>query len=193
VHEFNYGPTYFSVTPKPQRVAAQWPRVRGSRLVHLGTQSRARSASARGSGVTKHIIWVAVQLSALVWLVYSLVGPVASPDGTVSSLITRSSDQGRNFVIREITIEPGGSIGWHRNPGTVITAVKEGTLTRYRRDCTVEGVFSAGDVIVKTNGADDEHAGVNRGTVPLVLEVLYVSPSSAPTFVGTADVRCGTH
>ena len=88
--------------------------------------------------------------------------------------------QGRDFVVRDTTIEPGGSIGWHWHRGTVIAVVKEGTLRHYRSDCTVDAVYRPGESFVEFSGADNVHDGRNFGTIPLVLEVIYVIPAGTP-------------
>jgi quercetin dioxygenase-like cupin family protein len=38
------------------------------------------------------------------------------------------------FVVRQITIQPGGSTGWLYHSGTVLVVVQKGTLTRTDAD-----------------------------------------------------------
>lgn len=115
-------------------------------------------------------------------LLFTATAPAtATPgSGVEARELYRSSVDGRDFILRDITIGPGGSTGWHWHDGTVIGAVKQGTLTHYSSDCTVDGVYSAGDSIAEPSGPDHVHVGRNLGTEPVVLEVLYANPVGMP-------------
>lgn len=87
--------------------------------------------------------------------------------------------RGRTDVtFREITVEPGGSTGWHTHRGQLIAVVKSGTLTRTLDDCSVE-VTPAGTSFIEPSGADHRHIGRNLGTEPVVLWVTYLLPEGS--------------
>jgi quercetin dioxygenase-like cupin family protein len=79
----------------------------------------------------------------------------------------------------EITIQPGGSTGWHYHDGQLIAVVKQGTLTRTMDDCSTE-VTPAGESFVEPRGKNHVHLGRNLGTEPVILLVTYVLPDGKP-------------
>lgn len=95
-----------------------------------------------------------------------------------------------DYVIREITIAPGGSTGWHWHDGELIGVVEQGTLTHNAADCAVDGVYGSGDSVVEPAGADHVHIGRNLGSVPTVLEVIYVQPPGKPAAEDAPNPGC---
>ena len=80
---------------------------------------------------------------------------------------------GTDVAMAQITVQPGGSSGWHAHPGGAIIVVKEGSLTVYESigsQCHIE-TYSAGDAFVELPGEVDQV--VNNGTVPYVLYVTF--------------------
>src|SRR6185369_16336674 len=67
--------------------------------------------------------------------------PARDTDGTV---LWQMTDDGKDYVFREITIAPGGSTGWHSHDGQLFGVVKEGVLMHNRADCTMDGLYLAG-------------------------------------------------
>ncbi|WP_405732336.1 cupin domain-containing protein [Streptomyces sp. NBC_01537] len=94
-----------------------------------------------------------------------------------------------DVVVRTITVEPGGSTGWHYHLGKLIAVVQSGTLTRTMADCSVE-VATAGQSFVEPDGANHVHIGRNLGTEPVVLYVTYLLPEGAPLSVDAPDPGC---
>lgn len=94
------------------------------------------------------------------------------------------------YVVREVTIAPGGATGWHYHPGSVFGLVKEGTLTHHRADCSVDGVYRDGQLISEESGPGYVHIGRNPGSEPLVLEVLYVNPVGSALAVDAPNPGC---
>jgi quercetin dioxygenase-like cupin family protein len=116
----------------------------------------------------------------------------ATPPSGVSGTIISSVTIGHtDFILREITIQPGGSTGWHWHDGTLFGRVKAGTLTHTDADCTTVQTYSAGQAIIEPSGADNVHIGRNLGSTPLVLDVLYVDPAGSPLAEDAADPGCG--
>jgi quercetin dioxygenase-like cupin family protein len=88
-------------------------------------------------------------------------------DGTIPLQV------GTDVAMAQITVEPGGSSGWHAHPGGAIVVVKTGTLTVYRSlgsQCQSE-TYSAGQAFIERPGEVDQV--INTGTVPYVLYVTF--------------------
>lgn len=71
---------------------------------------------------------------------------------------------GKDYIVRETTIQPGGSTGWHDHDGTLYAVVEQGTLTRTESDRTTSHTHTAGTTIVEPSGTDHVHIGRNLGT-----------------------------
>ncbi|WP_069163544.1 cupin domain-containing protein [Nocardia altamirensis] len=88
---------------------------------------------------------------------------------------------GTDYVVREITIAPGGSTGWHTHDGPVFGIIRAGTLTHPGPDCETP-VYRTGDFIYEPEGAWNIHIGRNLGPDPLILDVVYAPPTGKPLF-----------
>ncbi|ONI86479.1 cupin [Actinosynnema sp. ALI-1.44] len=130
----------------------------------------------------------AVAVSAL-----TSTAPVAGatpPSGVTGTIISKTTANGKDYILREITIAPGGSTGWHHHLGTLYGVVRGGTLTHNRSDCSLDGIYETGDPIVEQPGTDNVHVGRNLGPTPIVLDVLYVLPEGAPLSVDDPNPGC---
>lgn len=96
---------------------------------------------------------------------------------------------GVHAVAREITIEPGGSTGWHYHDGPVLGIVRAGTLTHPEGDCEPV-VFETGDFINEPSGRDHLHVGRNLGAEPVILDVVYLVPIGSPLFEDVPAPAC---
>ena len=116
---------------------------------------------------------------------------VATPEnGVNSTTVNQSSQDGRDFIISNSTIDPGGSTGWHFHDGTVVVAVKQGTLTHYAADCSINGVYNPGDTFTEPAGPAHVHVARNLGAIPVMLEVMFVLPSGKPLHEDAANPGC---
>jgi quercetin dioxygenase-like cupin family protein len=102
--------------------------------------------------------------------------------GTNTSHGTIPLKFGTDVVMVQITVQPGGSSGWHSHPGGAIIVVKEGTLTVYspvRHRCRIT-TYSAGQAFIERPGEVDNV--FNNSTVPYVLYVTFprVPPNVSP-------------
>ncbi len=97
---------------------------------------------------------------------------------------------GKDYILRQITIDPGGSTGWHFHDGRLYALIAQGTLSHYRSDCSVDGIYSAGNTLIEPSGSDHVHIGNNSQTTPLVLEVVYVNPAGSPLSEDAAPPNC---
>jgi quercetin dioxygenase-like cupin family protein len=82
-----------------------------------------------------------------------------------------------DIAMATVTIEPGGSTGWHHHPGVVLVAVKSGTGTHYDSKCN-KHVFQAGDAFVEAS--NEAHVVRNNGSVDAVFQVAFLVPTRTP-------------
>jgi quercetin dioxygenase-like cupin family protein len=104
--------------------------------------------------------------------------------------LNQSTLNGHDYITREITITPGGSTGWHWHDGELIAVVKQGTLTHNMSDCSIDGVYNAGDPVIEPAGPDHVHIGRNLGAVPMILQVIYVDPVGKPLAEDAPNPGC---
>jgi len=78
--------------------------------------------------------------------------------GTSPNGIVVGSRGNTEVAVREITIAPGGSTGWHYHEGALIAVVKSGTLTRTLHDCSTEQTLPGGS-FVEPAGRTHVHIG----------------------------------
>ena len=141
------------------------------------------------------------------WFALFVVGNLAAtaPTSTVLSatayatpsesadavIISQATVDGVDYITREITIQPGGSTGWHYHDGRVFGVVREGTLTRTMADCSVV-VSPEGSAVTEDSGSNHVHIGRNLGPEPLKLWIDYIEPAGAPLAVDVPDPGCGS-
>lgn len=112
---------------------------------------------------------------------------VAAPGVEVETLSTNTVD-GVEYLVAKITVAPGSATGWHYHPGDVFGYIREGTLTHWDNSggnggCAVDAVYETGDPVKEGIGAGFVHNGRNEGSVPLVMEIVYVNPVGTPLSV----------
>lgn len=110
--------------------------------------------------------------------------------GLTSTVLSKQTVGGKDYIVAEITIAPDGSTGWHTHRGEVYGLAKSGVLTHYGADCREDGVYPAGAALTDPAGADHAHIGKNLGSIPVVLEVTYVDPAGAPTSDSVPSPGC---
>ena len=140
----------------------------------------------------KTVRWFALLITATVPVSTALFpAAAATPSENADAVIvSQATVDGVDYITREITIQPGGSTGWHGHQGEIYGVIKAGTLTHYSRDCTQDGVYTVGDPITDPTGLDHVHLARNLGAVPVVLEVTYVDPAGAPTADSLPNPGC---
>lgn len=103
----------------------------------------------------------------------------ATPGSGVSSVIVKQVTVGAtDYILREVTIQPGGYTGWHYHRGTLYALVKSGSLAHMGATCDVHE-YGTGQAFVEPSGAGNIHIGRNPGQGVTVLEVLYVNPAGS--------------
>jgi quercetin dioxygenase-like cupin family protein len=134
----------------------------------------------------KLVRWYAPALPVVLTAAAAVMVPttaVATPGVNVDSVvINQSTVDGIDYITKRITIQPGGSTGWHYHDGRVFGVVREGTLTRTMEDCK-DVVDPTGAAVTEGMGPDHAHNGRNLGPVPVVLWVDYINPAGAPLSV----------
>lgn len=73
-----------------------------------------------------------------------------------------------------LTVDPGGTTGWHSHPGFAVISVTNGTGTLYFADCSSRTVRS-GKSFVET-GDDPQTEFRNDTSSPVVLTVTFFAP-----------------
>jgi len=81
----------------------------------------------------------------------------------------------KDMLITAITVDAGGTFGWHTHPGPVLVAVSKGTLTVY--DATKHGcqrsTVTPGDAFVEDG--HHVHLARNEGSVPVELNATFLA------------------
>ena len=126
-------------------------------------------------------VWVLL-LSVLGAAVYGGTVLATPPSALMQVPLARGTDisngtiplqVGTDVAMAQITVDLGGSSGWHSHPGGAIIVVKTGTLTVYRSvgsQCQTS-TYSAGQAFIERPGEVDDV--LNTGTVPYVLFVTF--------------------
>lgn len=110
--------------------------------------------------------------------------------GVTGVIVSQQTVGGRDYILRQITIQPGGSTGWHHHDGTLYAVVEHGTLTHTESDCVTTDSYGEGAFFVEASGAGNVHIGRNLGSTPVVLDVVYVDPEGSPLSVSDPNPGC---
>jgi quercetin dioxygenase-like cupin family protein len=113
-----------------------------------------------------------------------------SGPGVSGTIISQTTVSGRDYVLRRITMPAGQGTGWHFHDGTLYAYVEEGTLSHFDSTCKSDGVYRAGNALTEPAGGQHVHIGRNLGATPVVLDVLYVLPHSAPLSEDAPNPGC---
>jgi quercetin dioxygenase-like cupin family protein len=121
----------------------------------------------------------------------SLATASATPTVGVSAVVlSKQTVDGKDYLVSDITIAPGGSTGWHTHRGEIFGIVKAGTLMHNASDCSQDGVYTVGQPISDPSGEDHIHIGRNLGATPVVLEVVYIDSAGEPTSDSAPNPGC---
>ena len=131
-----------------------------------------------------------VLLAAGTALVAPGVADATPSSGVTGTIISQTTVGGKDYILRRITIAPGGTTGWHYHDGTLYAFVEQGTLTHDESDCQVDGSYGPGSAFIEPSGSDHVHIGRNLGTTPVLLDVLYVDPAGSPLSEDAPNPGC---
>ena len=97
--------------------------------------------------------------------------PLARGTNTTDGTIPLKA--GSDVAVAQITVNPGGSSGWHSHPGGAIVVVQQGSLTVYTSlGSTCETTtYTAGQAFIER--PDVVNQVINTGTIPYVLFVTF--------------------
>jgi quercetin dioxygenase-like cupin family protein len=138
----------------------------------------------------KYRVALASSAAAAILLVPGVANATPSY-GVSGTIISQATIGGKDYILREITIQPGGSTGWHYHDGTLYAYVAQGTLTHTDSDCTTTDTYPKGSVFTEPSGSNHVHIGRDLGTQPVVLYVLYVDPAGSPLSESVPNPGCG--
>jgi quercetin dioxygenase-like cupin family protein len=124
-----------------------------------------------------------VGLAGVVTAIFVAPGFATPPTGGFTNVpLARGTDVsngtiplqvGTDVAMAQITVDPGGTAGWHSHPGGAIIVVKQGSLTVYSpvgNKCETT-TYSAGQAFIERPGEVDDV--LNTGTIPYVLFVTF--------------------
>ena len=125
---------------------------------------------------------VGVALAGVVLAFSVAPGGATPPSGLTQVVLARGNDVsngtiplqfGTDIVMVQLTVDPGGSSGWHSHPGGAIIVVKQGSITVHKAvgsQCQIE-TYSAGQAFLERPGEVDQVT--NDGTIPYILLVTF--------------------
>lgn len=89
----------------------------------------------------------------------------------------------RDMLVTSISVDPGGSFGWHTHPGPVLVVVSAGTLNVYesKHGGCVHSTVVAGQAFVEAGG--DVHLARNEGTAPVQLAAIFLARTGTTDFL----------
>jgi quercetin dioxygenase-like cupin family protein len=108
--------------------------------------------------------------------------PPVRADGEGIRIRTRGP---KAMLVTSITVDPGGSFGWHTHPGPVLVSIGSGTLTLVEPNghgCGVENV-SAGQGFIE--GGGDVHLARNDTSTPVRLNATFLAQPGTTEFLTT--------
>ena len=142
-------------------------------------------------GATRGVRRAALAGLAAAGLVLVPVTADATPgSGVTARILAQTTAGGKDYIVREITLAPGGTTGWHYHDGMLYAFVKQGTLTHSDFTCKTDGTYKTGAAFTEPSGPNHVHVGRNLGKKPVVLEVLYVDPAGAPLSEDAPNPGC---
>ena len=100
--------------------------------------------------------------------------------GTVESPSIQDADPTTSLFVR-VTLEPGGTTGWHSHPAHVFVLVRAGRVALFDGDSCTRTVYEEGEIFVETPG--HVHKAKNVGDDPVLLIATFVGlpPDTPPT------------
>jgi quercetin dioxygenase-like cupin family protein len=86
-------------------------------------------------------------------------------------------------LVTSITVDPGGTFGWHSHPGPVLVTVAKGTLAEFHADgrSCPRTTVTAGQAFVESGG--EVHLARNAGSTPVELNATFLARPGTSDFV----------
>jgi quercetin dioxygenase-like cupin family protein len=118
-------------------------------------------------------------------------GTLASSVHAKAAGIEIATNGRKDILITKITVDPGGSFGWHSHPGPVLVAVGKGTLTVYdanRHGCQ-RSTVTAGDAFIEDG--HHVHLARNEGSTPVELNATFLARPGTTEYLKTEPAAPG--
>ena len=91
-----------------------------------------------------------------------------------------------NFIVQDVSYNPGGHTGWHSHPGILLITVTEGSIEWYNANCE-KHVYNAGDSLTENTSL---HFFRNVGSVNARVMVTYVLAKGQPRRIDEPAPAC---
>ena len=83
-----------------------------------------------------------------------------------------------DVAVVHVTIQPGGTLGWHSHPGATFVMVTTGTVTRVNAEgCSSETVSAGQGFFEDPNSV---HVAENKSSQPVETYVTFIVPAGSP-------------
>ena len=116
-------------------------------------------------------------------------GTLEAPVEVETKGIELETERSVDVAVARVTIEPGGTSGWHIHPGPTVVTVTAGELTHtHNADCEQE-TFTAGQTYIE-EGPHDLGTVHNTGDTDLVAVVTFFVPTGAELLLPRPAPRC---
>ena len=113
-----------------------------------------------------------VLLAGSAALVAPGVANATPSQGVTGTILSKTTVDGKDYILRRITIDADGSTGWHYHDGTLYAVVEQGTLTHDEANCQADATYGPGSFFTEPSGSGHVHIGRNLGSTPVILDVL---------------------
>jgi quercetin dioxygenase-like cupin family protein len=143
-------------------------------LAAIGATALATGGTTHRSSGHAHQPGVAIEP-----LAHATIGEKVRAEGVGIQLRTNGP---KDILTASITVEPGGSLGWHSHPGPVQVAVTRGTFSLHqveKRRCR-KHTFGPGDAFVEDGGR--VHLGRNEGSEPVHVVATFLARAGTTEF-----------
>jgi hypothetical protein len=149
-------------------------------LVPLGVAASATSASSDDS-VTSGPQGFTVELLSR--------GTIDEPFEVETKGIELEAERPIDVAVARVTLEPGGTSGWHVHPGPAVVTITSGELTHIDKHCARES-FQTGQTYIE-RGRRDLGTVLNTGATTTEVIVTFFVPTGAElTVPRPAPQRC---
>ena len=129
-------------------------------------------------GTTRHADASGVHITPLS---HGTFGESVRADGAGITFRTKGP---RDMLVTSITVDPGGSFGWHSHPGPVLVVVGRGTLAVYEShhgSHCVRTTVTAGQAFVES--AAHVHLARNEGSTSVELNAVFLAHTGTTEFL----------